>query len=273
MKKIYTTIIFSLLVILLFPSFVSSKRAINGQTFTNSTGIKFVMIPAGSFMMGSAITALEVAIKYGGKSNWYRDEYPRHKVTITIPFYLGTTEITQSQWKRVMGSSPSYFQDCGMDCPVEQVSWDDVQEFVKKLNELEGSTKYRLPTEAEWEYACRAGSTTRFFYGNDKDKLGEYAWNKQNSENQTHPAGQKKSNAWGLYDMYGNVWEWCQDWYDKGYYSRSPERDPKGSSSKERVIRGGSWNNGANVLRSAERHNSEPDLRYYSIGLRIAKDY
>jgi formylglycine-generating enzyme required for sulfatase activity len=194
--------------------------------FTNSIGMKFVLIPAGEFTMGSPEN------EQGRDSN-----EPQHKVKITKPFYMQTTEVTQAQWKAVMGNNPSYFK--GNDLPVETVSWDDAQEFIKKLSAKEG-VKYRLPTEAEWEYACRAGSTTKFYFGEDESKLDEYAWYHNNSDGKTHPVGQKKPNAWGLYDMHGNVWEWCQDWYGADYYKNSPAEDPQGPASAEsRVLRGG----------------------------------
>jgi len=234
--------------------------------------MKFVRIPAGSFMMGSGISAMKVVVRYGGRAAWYRNEHPQHRVTITKPFYLQTTEVTQGQWKIVMGDNPSHFKFCGDDCPVEMVSWEDTQEFIKRLNRQEGENRYRLPTEAEWEYACRAGSSSRFCYGNDKGRLGEHAWFKENSGKRTQSVAQKKPNAWGLYDTHGNVWEWCQDGYNDTYYSRSPVRDPKGPSSGERVMRGGSWNNDTRVLRSAYRHKSSPDLRYLSIGFRMVRD-
>ena len=133
------------------------------------------------------------------------------------------------RWEAVMGSNPSHFS--GDNNPVEQVSWNDCQSFIAKLNELDHEHTYRLPTEAEWEYACRAGSTMGYGYGNDSAQLGQYAWYSDNSNSKTHPVGEKKPNAWGLYDMHGNGWEWCQDWYDGGYYENSPGTDPQGPNS------------------------------------------
>ena len=164
-----------------------------------TTGMEFVLIPAGKFMMGSD----------SGESNGK----PVHEVRISKAFYLGKHEVTQGQWQKVMGNNPSIFKGDAI-LPVENVSWEDVQEFIHKLNAKEGDTKYRLPTEAEWEYAARARTATIYSFGNDERQLGEYAWYFPNSGNKTHPVGQKKPNAWGLHDMHGNVWEWVQDCYD-----------------------------------------------------------
>jgi formylglycine-generating enzyme required for sulfatase activity len=174
------------------------------------------------------------------KGRQVSDEKPQHRVRITKPFYLGKYLVTQEQWEAVMGNNPSHFK--GPKNPVEQVSWDDCQQFLRQAQREVGvrGGKFQLPTEAQWEYACRAGSTTRYCFGDDESGLGEYAWYDKNSGNKTHPVGEKKPNAWGLYDMHGNVWEWCQDWYDGGYYANSPTDDPTGPGSN-RVLRGGSW--------------------------------
>jgi formylglycine-generating enzyme required for sulfatase activity len=187
-----------------------SKNKVNEINPINTIGIEFILIPAGSFTMGS--------------NDGDSDEKPPHTVTISRPFYIGKYEVTQKQWVIIMGNNPSGFK--GGNNPVENVSWNDVQEFIRKLNAKEGTTAYRLPTEAEWEYACRAGSTTKYCFGNDKSQLGQYAWYEKNSDNKTHPVGQLQANAWGLYDMHGNVWEWCEDWYGEDYYSSSPSTDP-----------------------------------------------
>jgi len=227
--------------------------------FTNSIGMKFVLIQAGEFTIGSP----------ENEKDRQSNEGPYHKVKITKPFYMQTTEVTQAQWKAVMGNNPSYFK--GDDLPVEQVSWDDAQEFIKKLSAKEG-VKYHLPTEAEWEYACRAGSTTRFCFGDDESKLGEYAWYNENSDNKTRPVGQKKPNARGLYDMHGNVWEWCQDWYDENYYKNSPAEDPQGPASGAiRVVRGGRWFGEAGDCRTAFRSWVETSFRYDNFGFRLAR--
>jgi formylglycine-generating enzyme required for sulfatase activity len=170
-----------------------------------------------------------------------------------------------------MGSNPSEFK--GRTNPVEKVSWDDVQVFINSLNQKEGHKRYRLPTEAEWEYAARAGSTSAYSFGDDPRQLKDYAWYRNNSELKTHPVGKKKPNSWGLYDMYGNVWEWVQDWFDDKYYRESPSIDPIGmigTLGPLRVYRGGSWGNDARYVRSAYRGDDSPGLRYSYLGFRLA---
>jgi formylglycine-generating enzyme required for sulfatase activity len=251
------------------------------KTITNSIGMKFVLIPAGSFTMGRQLSQEEVAKRYGGEAKWFKDEHPPHPVKITKPFYLQTTEISQGHWKWVMGDNPSYFKDCGDDCPVEQVSWDDAQKFIRKLNHIEGTNKYRLPTEAEWEYACRAGTTTPFFTGEcistdqanyNGSSPGENC-PKGQYRRKTVKVGSFQPNAWGLYDMHGNVREWCQDWF--GDYPSDSVADPKGPGSGQyRVFRGGSWNYGARLIRSAERGYSLPGHRNDSRnGFRVTRDF
>jgi len=231
----------------------SGRTTASGKTFTNSTGMTFVQIPPGTFMMGSP----------SSEPNRDSDE-TQHRVTLTKPFYMQTTEVTQGQWKAVMGNNPSHLSNCGDNCPVEQVSWNDCQEFIRKLNQREGNGTYRLPTEAEWEYACRAGTTGPYY--TDLDRAG---WYSGNSNNRTHPVAQKTPNAWGLYDMHGNVWEWCQDW--RVDYPGGSVTDPKGpSSGNYRVIRGGSWSHAARYCRSADRSSGTPDYRILHRGFRVA---
>jgi formylglycine-generating enzyme required for sulfatase activity len=239
-----------------------SVRAAEETTYTNSIGMEFVLIPAGSFVMG-ADADIEDA---------FDDEIPQHPVTISQPFFLGTHEVTQDQWKAVMGNNPSRFR--GGSNPVERVSWDDVQTFIERLNRKEGTKyrlEYRLPTEAEWEYAARAGTTSTYSFGDDPDSLGQYAWYVGNSGDEPHPVGQKRPNPWGLYDMHGNVWEWVQDWFGEDYYATSPTVDPRGpSGGPGRALRGGGWGNGAKYLRSAYRGRYSPGSRGVYRGFRLA---
>ena len=228
-------------------------------THTNSIGMEFVLIPAGTFQMGCSSEAEDCA----------DDEKPRHSATISQPFYLGKHEVTQAQWQSVMGSNPSKFK--GADRPVDSVTWHDVQEFIKKLNAKEGREAYRLPTEAEWEYAARAGSATAYCFGDDAGQLGDYAWHQGNSGRETHPVGRKRANAWGLYDMHGNVGEWGQDWYGNAYESAGAVTDPQGPEAGEgRVLRGGSWFSMAKRVRSAMRGRLAPDKRLDNVGFRLA---
>jgi formylglycine-generating enzyme required for sulfatase activity len=250
---------------------IAEKKPKNADSFTNSIGMKFVRIPPGSFLMGNDISPAETARKYGGGAGQYEYEHPQHKVSIEQPFYLQSTEVTQGQWKKVMGDNPSHFVNCGEDCPVEQVSWNDAQEFVKKLNELESTDKYRLPSEAEWEYACRAGTTTEYSFGDDSSKLGDYAWYSDNSNGQPHPVRQKKPNAWGLYDMHGNILEWVEDDWHKNYEGaphdgRAWVDEPRGS---HRVLRGGFWNGNQNSARAASRDNYIPYGPGNYVGFRL----
>ena len=229
------------------------------KEFTNSLGMQFGLIPAGTFMMGSGI-----------EEEGDEDEQPQHQVTLSQPFYLQTRPVTQGQWQQVMGGNPSFFPQCGKDCPVENVSWDDAQEFLKKLNRMEKTDQYRLPSEAQWEYACRAGSSLSFCFGDEETELGEYAWYEDNSRESMHPAGRLKPNAWGLYDMHGNVYEWCQDWY--GEYPPGPVTDPEGPpAGAYRVLRGGSWDAEAGEVRSAYRLRFHPGYRYGNVGFRVAR--
>jgi len=234
----------------------SAAAALNlPETITSTVGIKLTLIPAGAFTMGEA-----------GSSN----EKP-HRVTLTQPFYLGVHEVTNAQWKQVMGSVPSKWKEDAH--PVEQVTWEEVTEFCRKLSALPEERKagrvYRLPTEAEWEYACRAGTTTKYAFGDDEKLLGDYGWFGDNSGIQTHPVGLKKPSAWGLYDMHGNVWEWCSDWY--GIYPDGEVTNPEGpSSGSVRVLRGGRWSGPARDCRSAFRFGVDPSYRYEDLGFRLA---
>ncbi len=244
----------------------SSSKDIGGSRVNN-----FVKIPAGTFMMGSPTT----------ESGRDSDEGPQHQVTISKGFELQATEVTQGQWVAVMGSNPSDFkspQDCPGEhvesggvrmCPnnpVQQVSWNMAQEFIQKLNSRGDGYRYRLPTEAEWEYAARGGTTGP--YAGDLEAM---AWYDQNSGGMTHPVAKKQANAWGLYDMHGNVWEWTADWYASSY-SSGAVTDPTGpSTGSNRVVRGGGWDYGARFCRSAFRHNLSPDDRGGNLGFRLLR--
>jgi formylglycine-generating enzyme required for sulfatase activity len=220
--------------------------------------MELVLIPAGEFLMGSP----------DSDENANPAEKPQHQVRITKPFYLGKYLVTQEQWEAVMGGNPSHFK--GPKNPVEQFSWDDCRQFFDKLNTKVGGGKFQLPSEALWEYACRAGSKTKYCFGDDASKLGEYAWYDENSGNKTHPVGEKKPNAWGLYDMYGNVWEWCRQWNGGGYYAPSPTGDPMGAPGAPiRVIRGGSCYSPACDCRSATHDFGFPGPSN-NLGLRVS---
>lgn len=285
----------------------------NQKNYTNSIGMDFVLIPAGEFDMGSP------------SDEWdrYGREGPVHKVNISYGFYLGKYEVTQKQWHEVMVDKPSFFKDD--DRPVESVSWNQVKEFINRLNAKEGTDKYRLPSEAEWEYAARAGTTTPHSFGewkltvevqgvvllciscspqsfNESSLIAEegeffdvetifkkirkanelmldgYAWNKGNSNGETHPVGQKKPNPWGLYDMHGNVWEWVQDSYRSDYKITPTDGSTwEGGDGwvwdifgSKRVVRGGSWY-GSNCCRSAHRNYRTPDERSHALGFRLLR--
>jgi formylglycine-generating enzyme required for sulfatase activity len=230
------------------------------EPFTNSLAMKLIWVAPGQFEMGSPDSDADASA----------DEKPRHRVKLTKGYYLAADLVTQTQYKELMGANSSGF--AGDDLPVEFVSWNDAQEFCRRLSSKEGRA-YRLPTEAEWEYACRAGSTTKYQFGDNFAQLPGYAWFDKNAGGATHGVGLKKPNAWGLHDMHGNLWQWCQDWYDPAYYQRSPVADPSNATaSKFRVIRGGSWINAASFCRSASRYYLRPSDRDFSVGFRVAAE-
>ena len=221
--------------------------------------LEMVLIQPGTFMMGSL----------SKDPDRDKNEGPKHKVTLTKAYYIGKYLVTQAQWQAVMGSNPSSWK--GINLPVEQVSWKDCKAFIKILNQS-GQGTFRLPTEAEWEYACRAGTTTRFYWGDDLKytKINDYAWYASNSDYKTHDVASKKPNAWGLYDMSGNVWELCLDRY--GDYNSSSQIDPTGAGGISNcAIRGGSWNYDANLCRSAVRSSESIRFSYYYIGFRLLR--
>lgn len=225
----------------------------------NGVKMEFVLIPAGEFDMGSPPAERD-------RDN---DEGPVHRVTISKPFYMGKYEVTQQQYYVVAKSKPSQFKQD--DRPVETVSWEQADSFCKKLGKIKAGF-YRLPTEAEWEYACRAGCQKRFYFGDDPaySQIEQYAWYSENSDSTTHPVGQKKPNSFGLYDTHGNVWEWCRDWYQADYYRYNIAVDPQGPlTGKSRVIRGGGWNRSAIYCRSANRSSLEPYFVRNHVGFRV----
>ncbi|MEW6078858.1 MAG: SUMF1/EgtB/PvdO family nonheme iron enzyme, partial [Thermodesulfobacteriota bacterium] len=258
------------------------------EVFANPLGMKFKWIGPGSFTIGSPTT----------EAGRHMDEY-QHEVTISKGFYIQTTEVTQKQWRSLMGNNPSYFTGCGENCPVENISWLDAQEFIKKLK-AKYNMNYDIPTEAEWEYACRAGSKTAIYTGplsilslNDGPELDPVAWYGGNScadyngaddcsgrkgaqircqQCGTHPVAKKRPNAWGLYDMLGNVWELCSDWYNNfpGGYQTGAVTDPRGPTiGTHRIIRGGSWFSEAAQCRSAFHDRSNPTVPSNGVGLRV----
>lgn len=219
--------------------------------------MQFVSIPAGSFMMGCS----------AGDTECQSDEKPPHRVSITRPFEIGKYQVTQAEYEAVTTVNPSYSK--GPNLPVEGVSWEDAQKFCEAMNGKGDGYRYRLPNEAEWEYAARAGDTT-CRYG----PLDEVAWSRDNSGGKTHPVGQKKPNAFGLYDTLGNVWEWVQDWYSITYYSQSPESDPKGPERGDfHVARGGSWRGVVRGnARVSSRYMLKPNVRSIVVGFRCVRE-
>jgi formylglycine-generating enzyme required for sulfatase activity len=304
-----------------------SKDAGGTKQITNSIGMKLVLIPAGEFKMGSGESAEDTAAffnkpygKHLVQADWFKDEHPQHRVRITKPFYLGTYHVTRGQFRQFVadtsyktdaekGEKPGGYgwnpdkkafdfnekyswRNAGFEQsdehPVVMVSWNDAVAFCEWLSRKEGKT-YRLPTEAEWEYACRAGTTTRYYSGDDpetlakvgnvadataKAKFPDWTWTITASDGYvfTAPVGKFKPNAYGLYDMHGNAWQWCADRYGAEYYAKSPIDDPTGpDSGDDRVLRGGSWFRGPDDTRSAKRDGSTPGDRVTSAGFRVAR--
>jgi formylglycine-generating enzyme len=222
-----------------------------------ATGMEFIFVKGGCYQMGDTF----------GDGN--TEEIPAHQVCVN-DFYIGKHAVTQGQWKAVMGSNPSEFKECGDDCPVEQISWNDARSFIHKLNRMKPGNNYRLPTEAEWEYAARSGGKKEKYAGGADAESA--AWYFENSDMKTHPVGTKAPNGLGLYDMSGNVFQWCLDWDDKNYYGGSPVDNPQGPASGEyRVIRGGSWVSTEHGVRTTYRLGRVPDRRSGDIGLRLLK--
>jgi formylglycine-generating enzyme required for sulfatase activity len=250
---------------------------------TNRVGIELVYVSPGEFMMGSSGTSVQRALtnaksdNYSASLDWFKSEGPQHRVTISDGFYMGRYEVTQAQWQAVMGTNPSYFK--GDNLPVEQVSWNDAQEFIRKLNAMNDDYQYRLPSEAEWEYAARAGTTTEFAFGNSLGsgqanfdgthpfgRAGEGVYRRK-----TTPVGSFQANGWSLYDMHGNVWEWCEDVWHATYDDAPADGSAwlSGGDSDRRVWRGGSWIVSALNLRSAYRDRLAPTIRFNFMGFRV----
>ena len=240
-------------------------------TFTNTIGMELVLIPAGTFMMGTPIEQLDaIAGGDAGYRDWIAHEAPQHRVHMSQPFYLGKYPVTQAQWEAVMGQNPSRFKG-NPNHPVEQVSWYDVLAFLQKLNDLERDREYRLPTEAQWEYACRAGTETPRYH-EDVDAIAWYSANSEHQAGQTYPVGQTLPNTWGLHDMLGNVWEWCRD--GKRTYTADPVTDPIGPIESRicRAIRGGVWVSAGRLARAADRLSHHPrDGACCYLGFRCAR--
>jgi formylglycine-generating enzyme required for sulfatase activity len=236
------------------------------QAVTNSIGMTLIPMRAGEFLMGLPAS----------EPKPFDEEGPQHRVRITRPFYLGMTEVTQSQWAAIMPTTPwhgQYDVKEGPDYPATYVTWDDAVAFCRELSRREGKT-YRLPTEAEWEYACRAGTETHFSFGDDASELGEFAWYDANTvhvgEGYAHRVGQKRANPLGLHDMHGNVFEWCSDWYAADYYAKSPPEDPDGASGgSARISRGGYWNGPPVFCRTTFRNHLAPANFHPGYGFRV----
>ena len=234
------------------PTFAQESNTIQNKWVSPSTGIEFIQIPGGCFNMGT--------------EDGFDFESPVHKVCVN-EFYLGVFEVTQEQWLKLMPENFSKFS--GKSLPVERVSWNDAKSYIKKLNQAENTQKYRLPSEAEWEYAARGGTTTQFYWGDKIDN--SYVWYFGTSNYKTHPVGSKKPNPFGLYDVMGNVWEWVEDWFASDYYKNSPVQNPKGpETGRFRVKRGGSQANLISHIKSHTRYRKLPDLRHHINGFRIA---
>ena len=248
----------------------------------NNVTMKLVHIEAGKFMMGSKLSIEETAKRFGGRADDYNVEHPQRQVILTKPFQMGVTEVTQAQWQAVMNTQPWRFDDgdvrgrfkAGADHAASYIKWHDAVAFCVALSKKTGRT-VRLPTEAEWEYACRAGTTTVFCFGDDKSKVDDYAWYRSNAhrkrEPYAHPVGMKKPNAWGLYDMHANVCEWCADrWADS--YANADIRDPKGpspSTGATHVFRGGSWCDASVYCRAAARSWGAGNFASARVGFRV----
>ena len=250
-----------------------------GERVSNRQGMSFVKIPEGEFLMGTTQSLIEISNvmrTYAGAERLLQSETPQHLVQISS-FWLQTTEVTQAQWQSVMGTRPWHdkhsFVKEGAHYPAQYVSWNEAVEFCERLGKKDGNV-YRLPTEAEWEYACRAGTDSLFSFGDAADQLDEFGWYDGNAysikKSYAHRTASRSPNPWGLYDMHGNVWEWCSDRFREDYYSKSPAKDPPGPDKADlRSMRGGSWRDTAFNSRSACRIGFAPDHSDMNVGFRV----
>ena len=260
----------------------TSNAQDSGGDFLNSVDMTFAEIPAGKFDMGRSQPYSEIlrsTTVHAGVDRAIRTEVPQHTVQISS-FLMQTTEVTQRQWEAVMGTRPwenkDSFTKQGEGFPATFISWDEADEFCKRLSKKE-KCSYRLPTEAEWEYACRAGASTIYHFGNGASEMPDYGWITDNAytggEAYAHRVARQKPNAWGLYDMHGNVWEWCSDWYGKDYYGVSPVENPLGPKRGEkRVIRGGSWRSSDTHARCTFRFGLDPSRAENDLGFRVVRE-
>lgn len=242
--------------------------------------MRLALIPAGKFMMGAKLSPAEVASKYrkfAALESYYAGEHPQHEVTISKPFYMGVLEVTRPQWGAVMGAAgPWKDKKCDRSDTgniANHVSWDDANKFCEAISKKIGKT-VALPTEAQWEYACRAGSKSEFSFGDNESRIGLYAWYAANTlirdESYPHPAGQKPPNFWGLCDMHGNASEWCRDWYAEKFYENAKNTDPENTTpAQHRVLRGGEWGQYPDSCRSAYRSKNTPTARKCGYGFRV----
>ena len=255
MNNMVKILLFVIVVSFTAGNIYAAESARNGAAFKDPiTGMEFVFVKGGCYQMGDVFG--------DGRSN----EKPLHEVCVD-DFYIGKYKVTQAQWRAIMGNNTSASMKCGDNCPVEVAPWSATDDFINKLNKVD-SSKYRLPTEAEWEYAARSGGKKeKYSGGNDVDKV---AWHIFNSKGTIHPVGVKEPNGLGIYDMSGNVWERCQDWYDENYYSNSPKNNPTGpDKGTAHVVRGGSWGNSPWLTRSSFRGRVYPDVMANTDGFRL----
>lgn len=246
-------------------------------TVRTFAGMEFVWCPPGSYSCGSRLSPREIAERFGGREEWYADEFPRHTVTFSRGFWMSKTEVTKAQWERVMRSTPwDGQQNAGAgapESPAVSVSWEDAQRFANALSRS-GEGRFRLPNEAEWEYACRAGAAGPYFFGEDEKALGDHAWCRDNTvaegRPEVQPVGRKQPNAWGIHDMLGNAWEWCEDVY--GPYAARESRGEETRTTLYRSVRGGSYAQMVSALRVSFRNGQHAGLQDTRTGFRLVRE-